>query len=100
MTKEVNTLTKKVNTLTKEVDTITKLFSKMQIKIFHLQLMYEGRYAYCSVIVDKKMLENRPDDALGSLVETVETVQTVETEETVEALKDCRDCRDCGDFRD
>ena len=38
-----------------------------------------------------KMLENRPDDALGSLVETVETVQTVETEETVEALKDCRD---------
>ena len=39
----------------------------------------------------KKMLENRPNDALGSLVETVETVQTVETEETVEALKDCRD---------
>ena len=25
------------------------------------------------------MLENRPDDALGSLVETVETVQTVQT---------------------
>ena len=42
-------------------------------------------------ILKRKMLENRPDDALGSLVETVETVQTVETEETVEALKDCRD---------
>ena len=25
----------------------------------------------------RKMLENRPDDALGSLVETVETVETV-----------------------
>ena len=50
---------------------------------------------FCHTFVEggacTKMLENRPDDALGSLVETVETVQTVETEETVEALKDCRD---------
>ena len=33
-----------------------------------------------------KMLENRPEDALGSLVETVETVETVE-------IGDCRDWR-------
>ena len=31
----------------------------------------------------KKMLENRPDDALGSLVQTVETEETVEIVETV-----------------
>ena len=33
------------------------------------------------------MLENRPEDALGSLVETEETVQTVETEETEETVE-------------
>ena len=31
----------------------------------------------------KKMLENRPEDALGSLVKTVETVETELTELTV-----------------
>ena len=31
-----------------------------------------------------KMLESRPEDALGSLVETEETVENVETIETVE----------------
>ena len=31
----------------------------------------------------KKMLESRPEDALGSLVETVATVETVVTAETV-----------------
>ena len=33
-----------------------------------------------------KMLENRPEDALDSLVETVETVETAETVETVETV--------------
>ena len=31
----------------------------------------------------EKMLENRPEDALGSLVYTVEAVETVETVKTV-----------------
>ena len=34
----------------------------------------------------RKMLENRPEDALVLLVETVETVKTVETLETVETV--------------
>ena len=34
----------------------------------------------------QKSVENRPEDALGSLVETVETVETVE-------IGDCRDWR-------
>ena len=33
------------------------------------------------------MLESRPEDALGSLVETVDTVDTVETEETGDLKK-------------
>ena len=32
------------------------------------------------IMSNSKMLENRPDDALGSLVETVETVETVQTD--------------------
>ena len=33
------------------------------------------------------MLENRPKDALGSLVETEETVETVKTVEPVETAR-------------
>ena len=33
------------------------------------------------------MLENRPEDALGSLVETEETVETVKTVEPVETAR-------------
>ena len=35
----------------------------------------------------KKMLESRPKDALGSLVETVETVEAVKTVESVETVE-------------
>ena len=34
-----------------------------------------------------KMLENRPEDALGSLVQTVYSVQTVQTLETAETVE-------------
>ena len=34
-------------------------------------------------LTDKKMLENRPEDALVLLVETVEIVKTIETVETI-----------------
>ena len=33
------------------------------------------------------MLESRPEDALGSFVETVENVETVEAVETVETVE-------------
>ena len=36
---------------------------------------------------EKKMLENRPEDALDSLVETVEMVKTVETVESVKMVE-------------
>ena len=48
----------------------------------------------------KKMLESRPEDALGSLVETVDTVETDKSEETVLTVETVgtEETGDCGDF--
>ena len=44
---------------------------------------YKGKKTKTGIKDEEKMLENRPDDALGSLLDTEETVQTVKTVETV-----------------